>query len=186
MNPSANELEEVDRYWFETLSPSDWFRTSEAIDESIRTRFGALLARWSSAPPDPASLDARGHVDAVVVLDQFPRNLHRGHAAAFATDAAALAIAQHAVDAGLDHALDPSRRHMLYMPFMHAEHRALQARSVASFEALGLDDALAAAREHRDLIERFGRFPARNAALGRRSTDAEQRFLASTLRRKTR
>ena len=137
-----------------------------------------MLGSSSRRPPDAASLDARGHVAAVLVFDQFPRHIHRGAAAAFATDALALALTCDAIDRGLDDALARNERHFLYLPLMHAEDAAMQARSLAMFERLADRGALRSAIAHRNTFARFGRFPYRNEALGRRSTAAELEFLA--------
>jgi uncharacterized protein (DUF924 family) len=110
---------------------------------------------------------------AVVLLDQFPRNMFRGHADQFATDHIALAVARSAVDARWDERLTPAERGMLYMPFQHSEDLDDQQRSVALFTALGDENQLGFARKHMEVIERFGRFPHRNAILGRRPRSAE-------------
>ncbi len=157
----------VNDYWFEALTPRDWFRVDATVDATVRARFGALREALVHTPPAPASLDVEGHVAAVVVFDQFPRNLFRGRAEAFATDALALAVARHAVDHGLDVVLPSTRRQVLYLPFMHAEDLATQEASVALYERLGVPDALRAAIGHRATIARFRRFPARDKALGR-------------------
>ena len=182
MTPSAALptawVDEVVSFWFGTLTPKAWWTADPAIDAEIARRFGDLRSALANAPPDPATLDARGHLAAVLVLDQFPRNLFRGAAQAFATDAAARAVCLAAVDRALDAALPVCQRHFVYMPLMHAEDPALQRRSLALFERLGEPDALRSARAHHDTIVRFGRFPYRNVALGRTSTPGEQAFLA--------
>ena len=113
---------------------------------------------------------------AVIVLDQFPRNMFRGTAQAFATDAVALKISKDAIAAKLDTQLTPQQRAFLYMPFQHVEDRNDQARSVELFSALGAE-SLSYARQHKEVIDRFGRFPHRNAALGRESTPEEIEFM---------
>ena len=142
---------------------------------------GPCTRRSHRHPPDAATLDARVTLATVIVLDQFSRNLHRGTAAAFATDVPALARARAAVDAGLDSSMRRVERQFLYMPFMHAEDLAEQERSLQLFEALGDRDALRSARRHHDQIVRFGRFPARNAALGRASTADEVAWLTRSV-----
>jgi uncharacterized protein (DUF924 family) len=164
-----------------------WFALDPAFDEEVRERFEGLVASaaagaleaWRESPP--------GAVALVLVLDQFPRNLYRGSARAFACDAAALDVCLDAQSRGFDRALAPVERWFLYLPLMHAESPAHQQRSVALFEALAAEtpppvgDALAEAadfaRRHRDVIARFGRFPHRNGALGRASTPEEIAFL---------
>jgi uncharacterized protein (DUF924 family) len=116
---------------------------------------------------------ARDAVAAIVLFDQFPRNMFRGHADQFSTDPLALAIAKGAVDRGLDAAMSPAERGFLYMPFQHSEDIEEQKRSLALFTALGDDHQLGFARKHHDVIERFGRFPHRNFILGRTPRAAE-------------
>jgi uncharacterized protein (DUF924 family) len=165
---------EILDYWFEALGPDRWWTRSDATDAEIRTRFAAL---WEAQRRGKAE-DFLGSPDealaAVILFDQFPRNLFRHEARAFATDALALAIAEGAIARGYDAGFDTHRRHFLYMPFMHSEALADQARSLALFEALGDDFALGFAREHHDLIARFGRFPHRNPALGRETLPEEE------------
>ncbi|AIU25930.2 hypothetical protein LV28_04685 [Pandoraea pnomenusa] len=160
----------------------EWFRKSDAFDEEIRSRFGPLheraldgeLADWAATPPGACAL--------IVVLDQFSRNLYRGQAKAFAGDAQALAVAQRLVEAGDDQRL-PTAQHrvFVYLPFEHDESLDSQQRSLALYERLakasGLVDNLDYARKHAVIIERFGRYPHRNAALGRVSTPEEIEFL---------
>lgn len=160
-------------FWFEELSNADWWSHSPELDAEIARRFGAL---WESERAKPAEtfLGSAGEALAAVLLfDQFPRNLFRKNKRAFATDALALAIAKGAIECGYDADLTKERRQFLYMPFMHSEDLADQERSLELFGALSDQEALKFAREHRDLIARFGRFPHRNAILGRESTPEE-------------
>jgi uncharacterized protein (DUF924 family) len=170
-------IDEVNRFWFEELAQKDWFSARSEVDERIRARFADLHATLEREPPDPTALGAEGHVAAVIVLDQFSRNLFRRRPEAFSTDAAALALALHAADHGLDATLAPHQRQFLYMPFMHSEDRAMQARSVQLFAAIGMPDVLRYAEHHKVIVDRFGRFPHRNEILGRTSTEAEREFL---------
>jgi uncharacterized protein (DUF924 family) len=178
--PPAAVLE----FWFGApplAMRAEWFRKDPAFDQRIRESFGALVDRaidhglgWGPAPAD--------RLAEILVLDQFPRNLFRDHARAFAGDARALAIAIAMIEAGDDRALDPVQRWFAYLPLEHAEDLALQDRCVALFEALAAEHPASAnpldyARKHRDVIRRFGRFPHRNRALGRVSTAAEAEYL---------
>lgn len=172
-------IDDVLRFWFSELGDADWFAVNPAVDETIRNRFGALYQAMKAAPPDVSTLDARGHLAAVIVFDQFPRNLFRRTAAAFATDALALALARDAVDQGLDAGMNQAERQFLYMPFMHSEVSADHVRSLALFETLDIPDAVGSARQHKAVIDRFGRFPYRNQALGRVTTPEEAAFLAT-------
>jgi uncharacterized protein (DUF924 family) len=170
-------IDEVLRFWFLELGPKDWFAVNVAVDEAIKARFGALYREVERTPPVPSALDARGHLAAVIVFDQFPRNLFRHTPHAFATDALALSFSLHAVEHGMDEGLGQHERQFLYMPFMHCENVAMQERSLELFTALDHADSLRSARTHKDIIDRFGRFPYRNQALGRVSTAAEEAFL---------
>ena len=173
-------------FWFgsEPLQARvEWFRKDPVFDERIRTEFGAVVAE-AIARPLGWDADVMERLAEVVVLDQFPRNLFRGDARAFAGDARARAIALAMIDAGDDGALHPLQRAFVYLPLEHAEDLALQDRCVALFEALaaehlGSAENLDYAHRHRDVIRRFGRFPHRNAALGRTSTPEEEEYLAT-------
>lgn len=159
-----------------------WFRKDPAFDDEIRARFGGAVAaalrgaygEWDATP--------EGTLARVLLLDQFTRNIHRDTPQAFAGDAMALAAAESAVVRGFDRALDPSGRWFLYLPFEHAEDAGMQHRSLALFAALaqatGNAEPLEWARKHADVIFRFGRYPHRNAILGRVSTPEEAAFLA--------
>jgi uncharacterized protein (DUF924 family) len=170
-------IEAVNRYWFVELGPDDWFSARPEIDAQIRTRFGTLYADLKKNPPAAEQLQADGHIATVIVFDQFPRNLFRQSAAAYATDELALKMARHAVDNELDPALRPRQRQFLYMPFMHSEHRAMQVRSILLFSSIGIPGLIGYATQHKEIIDRFGRFPHRNAALGRTSSQDELEFL---------
>jgi uncharacterized protein (DUF924 family) len=169
--------DEVLRFWFGELRPAQWFKADAVLDAEIARRFENVHRVLASRVPDDWRATGRDILAAVIVLDQFPRNMFRETPRAFATDAVALAIAEEAVERRLDEALTTEERKFLYLPFEHAEDRSTQARSVALFEALGEPSAVDYARRHRDIIERFGRFPHRNAILGRASTADELEFL---------
>jgi uncharacterized protein (DUF924 family) len=169
---------QVLRYWFEELDPDAWFRKDENVDATLRERFGTLYDQLAQIRPEQLTTPPEC-IAAVIVLDQFPRNMFRGSPRAFATDALALSIAQHAIAAALDRQLTQQQRLFLYMPFQHSEDRAVQARSIELFTQLGLADNLDYAHRHKDIIDRFGRFPHRNAVLGRRSTTDELQFIAT-------
>lgn len=171
------EAEEVLRFWFSELTPEDWFKTSAETDERIRSRFLDLHERMAGGVPPIAMEEARPALAATIVYDQFPRNMFRGTAAAFATDMLALTVVRNALDKRLDDSLSTDERVFLYMPFMHSEVVADQERCVMLFAALGRQNNLDFARDHRDIVARFGRFPHRNEALGRESTREERAFL---------
>jgi uncharacterized protein (DUF924 family) len=182
--------EDILAFWFaegpETFRKA-WFVKDPAFDAEIATRFGALVAPAREGALDGWAATPRGALALLILLDQFPRNLHRGSAEAFASDEHARAIARHAVlRDSFDHALAPAQRIFLYLPFEHGEALADQDLSVALFEGLRDIPAMAApggtidyAWRHRAVILRFGRFPHRNDALGRPSTAAELAWLAA-------
>lgn len=166
-------------FWFGEVPEDKWFARDDALDAAIADRFarvrdGIVASRAEGWRGDPETLLA-----AVIVLDQFSRNLFRGQAEAFAADPLALDLTRMAISKGWDRSVPPEQRAFLYMPLMHAEDEEAQAESVACFTALGNANNLKYARDHADAIARFGRFPGRNAALGRVSTDDETAFLAS-------
>lgn len=170
-------VEEVLSFWFDELTPKDWFEVRAETDETIRSRFLDLYSRLSKGAPETAFEQPRAALAATIVYDQFPRNMFRGQAKAFATDTLALSVARNAVERQFDEALAATERQFLYMPFMHSEVVADQERSVMLFSALGNEENLKYAKEHRDIVARFGRFPHRNRALGRQSTRDEIAFL---------
>jgi uncharacterized protein (DUF924 family) len=169
-------VEEVLKFWFEELNPVSWFKKDPEVDALIQARFKRLheqLSRGEIQVPDTP----RATLAAVIVLDQFPRNIYRGSAKAFGSDGQALELSSRAIEAGLDREMTKQQRQFLYLPFMHSEERAMQARCVELFATFDDAELMKYATEHRDIIERFGRFPHRNAALGREPTPEEQAFL---------
>jgi len=171
-------VEQVIHYWFAELPAEAWFRKDERVDSAIRERFGALHDEVARIRPEQLTTPLEC-LAAVIVLDQFSRNMLRGSPRAFATDTLALSIAQRAIAAGLDQQLDRQQRWFLYMPFQHSEDRAVQGRSIELFTQLGDRENLGYAQRHKEIIDRFGRFPHRNAVLGRVSTPEELQFIAT-------
>jgi uncharacterized protein (DUF924 family) len=174
-----DDAEAVLAFWFGEVPPEKHFAKDEALDREIADRFGALrdavLANrardWRATPDDLLA--------AIVLLDQFSRNIHRGSAEAFAGDALALDLTREAIEKGWDERVDQDEaRAFMYMPLMHAESREAQMLSIACFEQLGDEENLRFAHDHAAAIERFGRFPSRNEALGRRSTPEEDAYLS--------
>nr|CRH06748.1 conserved protein of unknown function [Candidatus Magnetococcus massalia] len=170
-------VQDVIRFWFESLSPSDWFRKSHGLDARIRGRFmdshrmitAGELASWRQQP--------LGWLAQVIVLDQFSRNMFRDTPGAFASDPLALALSQIALAQGVANELSGVQRKFLYMPFMHSESLTVQDEGLGLFAALDEERTLYFAQQHREIIARFGRFPHRNAILGRASTAEELAFL---------
>jgi len=153
-------------FWF-GLKPEQWWRSDPALDEDVRSRFLELWKQKRQLPPQSFLDDPLSALAAVLLFDQFPRNMFRGHADQFSTDTLALAIARGAVERGFDEQLETIERPFLYMPFQHSESLEDQNRSLALYTKLGDDFLLGYAKKHHDVIARFGRFPHRNAMLGR-------------------
>jgi uncharacterized protein (DUF924 family) len=193
-----NEIEQILDFWFgvdfdPSAPPADdrqrlWFGKDSATDQLIRTRFGDGVEAAARGALDGWASHPRGRLALIVLLDQFTRNIHRDNPEAFACDAKALTLCLEGLTRDHDRALAPLQRVFFYLPMEHAEDLALQERCVAAFETLraeapaasekAFDGFLDYARRHRDIIGRFGRFPHRNAVLGRISTQAETDFLA--------
>ena len=181
MPPSQQTIEraqaqELIDYWFEEVGEEGWWKKDPALDAEIERRYGDLrrhvietkAAEWRKGP--------RRILAAILMLDQFSRNLHRGSGEAFAQDPLARRLTRRAIEKGWDQKLEPRYRNFLYMPFMHSEDLGDQEEAIRLYE--GLDAGMAKfARLHRDQIEAFGRFPGRNEALGRESTSAERQAL---------
>lgn len=171
-------------FWFSDELKAKWFAADVSFDRQITDRFKKTYddlrkhyddtSLWNI---DQLPDDAETILALIIVLDQFPRNMFRGSRDAFATDAAALQLAQVAVDRKLDALLNEVQRGFLYMPFMHSERLEDQHRSVLLFQKLGNADGFHFAMRHKEIIERFGRFPHRNTILGRTSSNAEKDFL---------
>ena len=174
---SSASIDEILSFWFEELSPKDWYRKDEALDGTIASRFGTIYHELRSGVPASWLDTPEGFLAAILVLDQFPRNMFRDDARAFATDAAALALAKRGIAEGVDAKLKPEQRSFLYMPFQHSEDADDQARAVALYCMLGNPLHLDFALRHQAIVDRFGRFPHRNAILARPSTEEEQAFL---------
>lgn len=173
-------IDEVIGFWF-GIPPEKWFEKNPAFDDEIRQKFGALQAEAAAGAHDDWRGTPRGDLALLVLLDQFPRNMFRGDAKSFATDAKALAIAETMSREGLT----PLQQMVSLIPYQHAEDLALQNKGIAAYEALAKANpdnkmvvaALDFAGKHRDIIRRFGRFPHRNAIVGRASTPEEIEFL---------
>ena len=158
---------DVLKFWF-GLDPKQWWRGPPELDQQIHDLFFDLWKEKRQLPPESFLNDPLTAIAAVLLFDQFPRNMFRGSAEQFATDPLALAIARAAVDRHLDEQLSDDERKFLYLPFEHSEALADQDRAILLFTALGDNDTLQFAKKHRDIIARFGRFPHRNAMLGRK------------------
>ena len=160
------------KFWF-GLDPKQWWNGGEELDQRIKQNFLKLWAEKRQLPADLFLADPLTALAGVILFDQFPRNMFRGHADAYSTDHLALAIARGAIAKGLDKELAKDERKFLYMPFQHSEHVEDQDRALLLFTELGDEEQIKYAKHHRAVVERFGRFPHRNAILGRASRPDE-------------
>lgn len=195
MNPAVNP-EDVLAFWFGREAGDSataesqkklWWSKDAVIDAEIRERFGALVATAAGGAHREWAREPRGRLALILLFDQFPRNIYRDTPQAFAHDGLALRLALDGIDSGADRGLRAIERVFFYLPLEHAESTDIQARSVALFEGLRNGAAVAERRifdgyldfalRHRDIVQRFGRFPHRNRILGRASTAAEIDFL---------
>jgi uncharacterized protein (DUF924 family) len=157
--------------------PKRWYTPDEAFDAEVRRRFFSLWQRATAGELSSWEASDDGALALVIVLDQFPRNMFRGDARTYASDAEAREVAHRAIDRGVDARIDPALREFLYLPFMHSEHLADQLRCIELSRAAGHTESLKWAEHHAEIIRRFGRFPHRNHILGRATTPEEQAFL---------
>jgi uncharacterized protein (DUF924 family) len=169
-------------FWFKECGPADWFKSEAAFDDRVRARFRDDVTAARAGKYDDWMNSADGSLALLILLDQFPRNLFRGQAEAFASDAKAREVARHAIARGFDLEVPHGIRQFFYMPLMHSEDMADQNACVElARKRRGPDsDTYSYAVKHRDVIARFGRFPGRNAALGRTSTKEETEYLQSS------
>lgn len=168
---------EVLHFWLETVPPDKRFARDDALDAEIGRRFSGMRAAVV-ADPVPWRADADTLLAAIILIDQFSRNLFRGQAEAFAADPLARDLARHGIAMGWDAGMATVRRQFLFLPFMHSEDAEDQALSVRLYAAIGDPGLIRFAQLHADQIDRFGRYPGRNAALGRRDTAEETAFLS--------
>ncbi len=169
-------IADIVSFWREA-GPEKWFEKDDNFDLTIRSRF--LAIHEAAARGELAAFEdsAEGALALLILLDQFPRNMFRNSARAFATDHLARAVADRALARGFDLAVDETMRPFFYLPFMHSELLADQDRCLRLYEAFGDPEQLRFAVTHRDIIAKFGRFPHRNRVLGRKTTPAEREFL---------
>jgi uncharacterized protein (DUF924 family) len=164
-------------FWFREDARAYWFEPDPGFDQSVRKDFAELFARAATGELKAWEASAEGCLALCILLDQVPRNMFRGDARAFATDDKALAVAEHALARRFDADLPAERKQFLYLPFMHSETLSNQLRALALFESQGMPRNRRYAEEHVAVVRRFGRFPHRNAVLGRESTEAEIAYL---------
>lgn len=166
-------------FWFAEAMRSKWFASTPQLDAAIKDQFEPVWEAAVNGELDHWLSNPDGCLALTIILDQLPLNMFRGTAQSFATEAKSRDVARHAIDQSYDKRIDPARLAFLYMPFMHSENLADQDLSVALFEAAGLENNLRFAKHHQEIVRRFGRFPHRNAILGRVSTPQELDYLNS-------
>ncbi len=176
MAPQQN-IKDVLKFWFEDHGPAVWFSHSEELDALIRERFSGLHALAIAGKLSEWRNTSEGRLVEIIILDQFSRNMFRGNAKAFAWDKLALELSKQAIQKGDDKKLPPTMRAFLYVPFMHSERLEDHDVALTLYKALGEEENFKFELLHKDIIERFGRYPHRNKALGRTSTQEEKAFL---------
>jgi uncharacterized protein (DUF924 family) len=169
---------DVHTFWFDEIDRSLWFKKDAEFDQLLAVRFGTLHAQASHGELSTWRDTPHGRLAEIIVLDQFSRNLFRDNAKAFAQDGMALVLAQEALRCGADSALSAQERVFLYMPYMHSESLIIHETAVDLFTRNGIQNNLDYELKHKAIIERFGRYPHRNAVLGRASTPEEFEFLS--------
>jgi len=177
MTATDQTPETILAFWFEEATPQQWWTRSDDFDRLIDSRFCDVHAAAARCELYEWRKTASGRLAEIIVLDQFSRNMYRDRPQAFACDALALALAQTAVAARADEELEVARRAFLYMPYMHSESPLIHSLAVSLFSAVGMANNLAFELRHKEVIDRFGRYPHRNAVLGRASTLQELEFL---------
>ncbi len=170
-------FQEVLHFWFEELTPKEWFGGGEALDATIKNKFLPVHHAVAKERCADWRTTAQGRLAEIIVLDQFSRNIYRGQKEAFAFDEQALWLAKAALEVGVEAVLTDAERQFLYMPFMHSESKAAQQQSLELFAKLGNEEALKFACIHKEIIDRFGRYPHRNEQLGRTTTEEEREYL---------
>ncbi len=166
-------------FWFAESSRGLWFKSTPEMDAQLRDRF---IDIWLAAAEEKFSAweeSPTGALALAIILDQFPLNMFRGKPLTFSTEAQARTIARAAIDRQFDKTLTDEQKCFIYMPFMHSEDMTDQDRSIELFDQSGLEESIRFAHHHRDIVQRFGRFPHRNEILGRHSTQEELDYLAS-------
>ena len=175
----SRNFEDVLAFWLEELTPEQWYKQDDAVDQAIRDRFGEWLGDAVAGRLGRWKCSARGMLAYIILTDQFPRNIYRNDPTAFAYDLLALGMAQRAIQRGFDQEIEEPARQFFFLPFMHSESLMMQERGVRLFMTRMSPGNmnLLHARAHRKVIRDFGRFPYRNGPLGRRTTGKEQAFL---------
>lgn len=173
------DFQEVLQFWFEELTPSDWWAKNPELDKTIKLRFGDLHRKASAGELHFLRDNAKGSLAEIIILDQFSRNIYRNDKNSYAFDGMALVLAQEAIRKNFNRKLPPMERAFMYLPFMHSESINIHQDALRLFSEPGLEDNLKFEREHLQIIERFGRYPHRNAIIGRISSEQEKEFINS-------
>jgi len=171
------QMNDVLNFWFEELEPIQWWKKDEVVDRQIGSRFGDIHRQAIAGELEAWRVTPEGRLAEVIVLDQFSRNIHRDTPLAFAFDGMALVLAQEAVRIGADQQMDFEKRVFFYMPYMHSESASVHETAVQLFSRPGAEFNHEYELKHKAIIDRFGRYPHRNAILGRESTPEELEFL---------
>lgn len=177
MLSAAEDCRKVLHFWFEGLSPEQWWTKDTALDRTITQTFSSVHAQAQRGELSHWRQHPQGRLAEIIVLDQFSRNIYRYQAAAFACDTLALMLAQEAIAVGADQALNATQRSFVYLPFMHSESPLIHEEAIRLFNQPGLEHNLDFEKRHKAIIDRFGRYPHRNTVLGRVSTPEEIEFL---------
>lgn len=165
------------KFWYQELTPKQWFNGGSDLDRTIKNRFGENLKSLENTLPNSTRTDPRAALAAVIVLDQFSRNIYRSRKEAFSNDPKAVTLARETIESSIHLELNQDEQYFLFMPFMHSEDLTDQEMSLTLFDELGNKNAYKYAVDHHDIIKQFGRFPHRNKILGRPNTEAEELFL---------
>ena len=178
---SLNWVDDVLTFWFEKLTPKQWYISTPEIDAQISDKFKTLVLSIADNLPDAVKTSPDACLAAIICFDQFTRNIFRGEGTAFSFDPMALELAKHIRAKGWDVDMDAMHKQFSYMPFMHAEDLQMQKISLELFKGQG-DEGLKAAQDHHDIIAQFGRYPHRNACLDRKTTAEELEYLKDAQR----
>lgn len=173
------ESEAIIEFWFNEITPKQWFIKDLSFDQMIKDRFSEIHKAATKGELFGWRDTAEGCLAEIIVLDQFSRNMYRDKPEAFASDTTALVLAQQAVELEIDKELPPEKRTFLYLPYMHSESQQIHEQAIILFDQPGLEDNLRFEYLHKEIIDRYGRYPHRNEILGRPSTTDELDFLES-------
>jgi len=171
-------FQEIIDFWFLEIEPASWWKKDGNFDQQIIARFSEIHSKASKCELYNWRNSAEGRLAEIIILDQFSRNMFRDSASAFANDPLALALAQEAISVGADLEVEQQRRSFFYLPFMHSESAEIHEQAVKIYQAKGTEDNMNFELRHKQIIDRFGRYPHRNKALGRTSTAEEIEFLS--------